>query len=95
MALSKGALAIHQNGLIYDNDNIDKLLFERYISQRVRKAGGRTTNQKKRTKENDLAFKKAYLYLCEQKIIPRYNLDILFLFYFEITGHNRCDFLIY
>jgi uncharacterized protein len=66
MALSRGALAIHQNGLIYDKDNIDKLLFERYLSQKVRNAGGRTTNQKKRTKENDIAFEKSLLYLCEQ-----------------------------
>jgi uncharacterized protein len=71
MALSKGALAIHQNGLIYDKDNIDKLLFERYLSQRVRKAGGRTTNQKKRTKENDIAFEKSLLYLCEQNNTPQ------------------------
>jgi uncharacterized protein YaiI (UPF0178 family) len=67
MALSKNAYAIHQNGLIYNKDNIDKLLFERYLSQKVRKAGGRTNNQKKRTKDNDIAFEKAFLYLCERE----------------------------
>jgi uncharacterized protein YaiI (UPF0178 family) len=65
MALSKEAYAIHQNGLIYNSDNIDKLLFERYLSQKIRKAGGRTQNQSKRTKDNDIAFEKALTKLCQ------------------------------
>lgn len=31
MVLGKGAKAVKQNGLIYTNDNIEKLLLERYI----------------------------------------------------------------
>jgi len=50
MALSKNAYPINQNGLLYTNDNIDRLLFQRYVSHKVRKAGSKTTNQKKRTK---------------------------------------------
>ena len=53
MALGKKAYAISPNGRIYDNDNIDRLLFERHISQRVRKGGGRTSNHKKRSKDDD------------------------------------------
>ncbi len=34
MALGKGALAISPRGYIYDNDNIDRLLFERHLSQK-------------------------------------------------------------
>lgn len=59
MALSKGAQAVNQNGLIYSNDNIDRLLFERFLSQKVRRAGGKTSNHPKRTKENDVDFEKA------------------------------------
>ena len=53
MALGKGALAISPRGYIYDNDNIDRLLFERHLSQKNRRAGGRTKGNHKRSKEDD------------------------------------------
>ena len=60
MTLPKGAKAINQNGLIYTNENIDKLLFERHISQKVRRSGGRTSGPRKRTKEDDMKFEAAF-----------------------------------
>ena len=59
MALGKKAKVLNQNGLIYDDNNIDKLLFERHIGQKVRRAGGRTASIKKRIKENDEEFERA------------------------------------
>jgi uncharacterized protein YaiI (UPF0178 family) len=56
MALPKGAKAINQNGLIYSDDNIDRLLFERHIGQKVRRHGGRTSGPAKRTEEDNLRF---------------------------------------
>ena len=53
MVLAKGAYAIGTKGHIYDNDNIDKLLFERHISSKVRRGGGKTSGPKKRTNEDD------------------------------------------
>lgn len=53
MALGKRSYAISPKGYIYDNENMDRLLFERHISQKVRKGGGKTSNAKKRTKEDD------------------------------------------
>lgn len=66
MALSKQAYAINQNGLIYNKDNIDRLLFERHIGQKVRRGGGRTSNVKKRTKEDNEKFKEAFIRLIEK-----------------------------
>jgi len=60
MALGKKAMAINQNGLVYTDDNIDKLLFERHLGQKVRRAGGRTAGVKKRTREDDENFEKAF-----------------------------------
>lgn len=60
MALSKKAHAVNQNGLIYTNKNIDRLLFQRHISKKIRKSGGKTTNAKKRKKEDDENFKIAF-----------------------------------
>lgn len=53
MVLGKKCFAISPKGFIYDNDNIDKLLFERHISAKVRRGGGKTFNPKKRIKEDD------------------------------------------
>lgn len=53
MVLSKKSYAISPKGYIYDEDNMDRLLFERHISNKVRKSGGKTNNPKKRKIEDD------------------------------------------
>ncbi len=63
MGLGKGAKVLNQNGLIYTDENIDRLLFERHLGQKVRRAGGRTRPMKKRTGENNEAFEKALVRL--------------------------------
>ena len=57
MALGKGAKVINQNGLIFTDENIDKLLMDRHIGQEVRRRGGKTKGPAKRTKEDDARFK--------------------------------------
>ncbi|NMA66326.1 MAG: YaiI/YqxD family protein [Clostridiaceae bacterium] len=66
MALGKGAKALNQNGLIFSSKNMDKLLFERHLGQRIRRAGGRTKNPRKRTKEDDERFLKALLIVIDE-----------------------------
>lgn len=56
MCLSKKAFSLNQNGLIYDEMNIDSLLQSRYHSQKVRRAGGRLKGPAKRTSEDDEKF---------------------------------------
>ena len=56
MALGKGAKAINQNGLVFTDENIDKLLMDRHIGQKVRRSGGRTKGPSKRTNEDDARF---------------------------------------
>lgn len=53
MCLGKNAYSISPKGHIYENDNIERLLFERHISQKVRRSGGKTVNPKKRSPEDD------------------------------------------
>lgn len=67
MALGKGAKAINQNGMLYTSGNIDKLLFERFLGQKVRRAGGRTGNVKKRTKADDKSFEAVFVKLLEDR----------------------------
>ncbi len=66
LILSKQALCINQNGLIYSKDNIDRLLFERFISSKNRKAGIKGINPKKRTKLNDDSFRNTLERLVKQ-----------------------------
>jgi len=60
IALGKKAKVINQNGLIYTNENIEKLLMERYIGDKIRRSGGRTKGPSKRTKEDDARFEIAF-----------------------------------
>jgi uncharacterized protein YaiI (UPF0178 family) len=53
MVLGKGCYAISPKGRIYNDNNIDSLLFQRHLSAKVRKSGGKYSNPKKRTKEDD------------------------------------------
>jgi uncharacterized protein YaiI (UPF0178 family) len=60
LVLGKSAKALNQNGLIYSNDNMDRLLMERHIGQKVRRGGGRTKGPAKRTRKDDERFTKAF-----------------------------------
>jgi len=65
MVLGKGARAVNQNGLVFTDDNIDRLLMERHISATVRRGGGRTKGPAKRTKEDNERFETAFLKVLE------------------------------
>lgn len=56
MCLSRGAVPIHQDGMVYTNENIDGLLFFRAAARRIRSGGGRLKGPPKRTKAQDQAF---------------------------------------
>ena len=60
LALGKKAYAIHQNGWQYTNENIDRLLMERHISKRVRRANKKVhlKGPAKRTEDDDAMFVK-------------------------------------
>ena len=56
MCLARGAVPISQNGLIYNEKNIDELLFSRFVSKKIRRAGGRLKGPSKRTPEQNEKF---------------------------------------
>jgi len=60
LTLGKKAFAISNNGLIFDDNNIDSLLQERHMSQKIRRSGGRTGQMKKRSPENDVIFEVSF-----------------------------------
>lgn len=65
MVLSKGGNVINQNGLIYNDNNIDQMLLSRHISKEIRRSGGRMKGPRKRQKEDDIKFESSFIKLCE------------------------------
>jgi len=68
MILGKGARAVNQNGLVYTDQNIDKLLMERHIGQKVRRSGGRTKGPAKRTKEDNERFEAVFITMLDSEV---------------------------
>ncbi len=66
LILGKGGRAINQNGLIFNNDNIENLLYSRFVNKKIRLSGGRTKGPSKRTPENDRTFRTNLLRLLEE-----------------------------
>ncbi len=71
MILSKGAYGLHQSGMRYTDENIDRLLAERHIAKKARmsRAKHHVKGPKKRTPEDDLRFRAALEALL-QAILP-------------------------
>ncbi len=56
MCLARGAVPINQDGMVYDSENIDALLMQRYTAKKIRMSGGRLKGNSKRTSEQDEVF---------------------------------------
>lgn len=56
MCLAKNAIPINQDGMIFDNNNIDALLLSRHTARKIRNAGGRLKGHAKRTNSQNKAF---------------------------------------
>ena len=57
LVLSRNSYAINQSGMVYTNENIDELLYSRYISKKMRNSGARIKRPKKRDKSQYIIFK--------------------------------------
>jgi len=62
MALGRGCFCIHQSGMVYTDENIDRLLMERHMAKKARMAHGKhhLRGPAKRTPEDDDRFRKAF-----------------------------------
>ena len=67
MCLARNAVPVSQNGLVFNDKNIEQLLFTRYVSKKIRNAGGRMKGPSKRTPEQDRAFEAALTKLLTQQ----------------------------
>ena len=58
MCLAREAIVINQNGMIYNDSNIDNLLMQRHTAKKIRQTGGRMKGPPKRTEEQNQQFEK-------------------------------------
>ncbi len=63
LLLGKKAEVLNQNGRIFTEENIDRLLMRRHINAKIRRAGGKHPTHSRRKKSDDLKFRKALLKL--------------------------------
>ena len=56
MCMSRNAAVLHQDGFLYTEENIDRLLFFRAAAKKARRGGARIKGPAKRTPEQDRAF---------------------------------------
>ncbi|MDF2884365.1 MAG: hypothetical protein K0R54_4932 [Clostridiaceae bacterium] len=68
LVLNKASAVIHTAGFFINKTNIDNLLQSRYISDKIRKLGGKTKGPSKRTKEQDENFKKCLYKVLHEKL---------------------------
>lgn len=68
MALGRGAFAIHQSGMRYTDENIDRLLMERHAAKKARMASKKhhIKGPAKRTAEDDARFAQAFEALLQE-----------------------------
>ncbi len=58
MCLARKAVPVSQDGMVYDDSNIEALLLQRHTAKKIRMSGGRLKGNAKRTNEQNLAFEK-------------------------------------
>ncbi len=68
LVLGKKAYAISFSGMLYDEGNIDRLLFERHMSGIIRRSGGRVRGPARRHKSDDKNFEKSLSSLIYQSM---------------------------
>lgn len=68
LVLGKKAQAISFSGMIFDESNIDRLLFERHVAGAVRRGGGRTKGPAKRTDCDNKRFEKSLCFLISRNM---------------------------
>jgi len=59
MCLARGAVVVNQNGMLYNDSNIDSLLMQRHTAKKIRQSGGRLKGPAKRTEEQNREFEKS------------------------------------
>ena len=70
MCLARQAVPVSQDGMIYDDSNIESLLMQRHTAKKIRMGGGRLKGPAKRSQEQNKAFEEKLKALFSQSSEP-------------------------
>ena len=73
MCIVKNTIPINPNGFVYTDENIDGMLFKRYVSRQIRRVGGKTPNMRKRKYIDNENFKKCLLEVIRKNVKCDYS----------------------
>ncbi len=68
LLMAKVYAIINPLGFLYTPDNMDKLLMNRYMGQKIRRSGGRTKGPKKRRALDDNQFEEILMEVIKKKL---------------------------
>lgn len=68
MVMAPNITVMNQDGFLYTDENIDMLLESRHNASKIRRSGGKTTNQKKRRYEDDEKFENLLNKIIQEKL---------------------------
>lgn len=68
MVINKSLAALHPDGTIYTNSNLESLMFHRYISKKIRRQGGKSKGFKKKQNGEKLSLKKVLENIIENSL---------------------------
>lgn len=66
MCLARQAFPMNQDGMLYNQENIDGLLMARHTAREIRNSGGRLKGHKKRVESKNIAFEETLRRLLEE-----------------------------
>lgn len=69
MCLSKRAVPINQDGMIYNNSNIDSLLLKRHTAKKLRSSGSRLRGPKKRLSVQNKIFEQTLSAVIQERLV--------------------------
>lgn len=67
MCLARRAVPVNQDGMVYDDSNIEGLLAQRHNARKIRMSGGKTSGNSKRTSKQNCAFEVALKMLVKKQ----------------------------
>lgn len=68
MCLARGAIVLNQDGMVYSDKNIDRLLNDRHIAKKIRSSGGRLSGPRKRKPEQNDWFETQLVKIINQRL---------------------------
>lgn len=75
MVINKSFATLHPNGTIYNNNNLESLMFQKYIGDKVRREGGKIKGFFKKPKKEKISFEETLIKTIEEYLINNKTME--------------------